>query len=249
MANWGGLANGALGYGLYFLQRGYYNRSFAQSIVEELVQGIARYAIHTPDGCYWKSGLNHTSPKAGLFSPDETAAVLLFLARIVEMGLCPAERMEGIAQKAVSYIETCRRNTGDIETGYTLLRAGIAFNNAAWARSGREDLRRYAISRQENADLIKDAGIVHGAAGLALLFDRITQIGNDPTIERAADFWYAQILRFGGHPDGYAGYMAAEHPWNLQINLAFCQGIMGIGSTLIRALHPEVHFDDLIWSV
>ncbi|SDE43871.1 hypothetical protein SAMN04487996_10546 [Dyadobacter soli] len=295
VGNLGGFSHGALGYGLYFLQRSYYNRAFAQPVIEELVQGIVRYAIPTDEGCYWKSGLNGSHTKPAIFSPNETTAVLLFLARAIEMGLCPADFLEGIVNEAIIYLDNQHTNlakpfrgtagnssapNGDsrngifrngifrngsgyavmqevsyevsrevnAETAYALLRTGAAFGNTAWTREGLEMLREYAKARRERASCMRDAGIHAGAAGLALLFDRSAQLTYDQTLENAAHFWYRQILRFDLHPDGFAGYKTSENAWNMQKNLAFCEGILGIGSALVKALHPEkVNFDDLIW--
>ncbi|MGX5852161.1 hypothetical protein ACWKW6_00880 [Dyadobacter jiangsuensis] len=247
IGNLGGFGSGALGYGIYFLQRSYYNRALAQPIIDELVQGIVRYAIPTGEGCYWKSGLNGHHAKPAVFSPTETTAVLLFLARAIDMGLCPADFLEGIVNEAIIYIENQETDT-NAETGYALLRAGAAFGNPTWTRAGLEMLRKYAKCRQEHLSATQDAGIQHGAAGLALLFDRVARLTYDQTLENAAGFWYRQILRFDIHPDGFAGYKTLENSWNMQKNLAFGEGIAGIGSALVKALHPEkVNFDDLIW--
>lgn len=282
IGNLGDFESGAIGYGLYFLQRSYYNRSFAQPVIEELIQGIVRYAIPTDEGCYWKSGLNGNDAKPALFSPNETTAVLLFLARAIEMGLCPADFLEGIVEEAIIYLDNTRANLTkpntstagngsarhgdarhtdavnghnhsevhdlDAATAYALLRTGAAFGNPAWTREGLEMLREYARCRQEHVSCTRDAGIHSGAAGLALLFDRVAQLTYDQTLENTANFWYRQILRFDLHPDGLAGYKTSENSWNMQKNLAFCEGITGVGSALVKALHPEkVNFDDLIW--
>ena len=272
IGNLGGFAHGALGYGLYFLERSYYNRAFAQPVIEELVQGIVRYAIPTGEGCYWKSGLNGNHPKPALFSPSDTTAVLLFLARAIEMGLCPADFLEGIVNEAIIFLDNQHTNLTkpgkglssygnarnaynhsttqevDAETAYAVLRTGSAFRNPEWTREGLEMLRQFAKSRQTHLHCTKEAGIQFGAAGLALLFDRVAQLTYDHTFESAANFWYTQILKFDLHPDGLAGYKTSEHPWDISKNLAFCEGILGIGSALVKALHPEkVNFDDLIW--
>jgi len=245
--NLGGFASGALGYGLYFLQRSYYNRPFAQPVIEELVQGIVRYAIPSGEGCYWKSELNGHYTRPALYAPAETTAVLIFLARAIEMGLCPADFLEGIVSGAIVYMDSQQADP-NAETGYALLRTGAAFGNPAWTRDGLDVLRGYAKCRQEHSGTMQDAGIHRGAAGLALLLDRAARLTYDQTLEDAAGFWYRQILRFDMHPDGFAGYKTSENPWNMQKNLAFCEGIAGIGSALVKALHPDkVNFDDLIW--
>nr|WP_295922988.1 lanthionine synthetase LanC family protein [uncultured Dyadobacter sp.] len=266
--NLGGFTNGALGYGLYFLQRSYYNRKVAQSIVEELVQGIVRNAIQTTQGCYWASGSDQNDENASLFFPQGSNAILLFLVRAIEMGLVPASVLEATAREAISYIEAQRAKEeklpaasvgngckglqipyyNNVDTGYMLLRAGAAFGNAMWSAEGRDILKACAMRHQEHVNCKQDASMRYGAAGLGVIFDRIGQVTNDPELANAASYWYTQILRFDLHTDGYAGYKAANSARDAQNNLAFSRGVIGIGCALVKALHPgKVNFNDMIW--
>lgn len=266
--NLGGFTHGALGYGLYFLQRSYYNRKVAQSIIEELIQGIVRNAIQTTQGCYWESGLKQNDQNTSLFFPVGSTAILLFLCRAIEMGLAPAGVLEVTAREAIVYIETQRlkeeklpvdvvRNHcngrqmsyyNSVDTGYMLLRAGAAFGNAGWSKEGRAILKTCSMRHQEHVNCVQDASMGYGAAGLGVIFDRIGQVTNDPELANAASYWYTQILRFDLHSDGYAGYKATNGSHDTQNNLAFSRGVIGIGCALVKALHPgKVNFNDMIW--
>ncbi|GGM96120.1 hypothetical protein GCM10010967_32070 [Dyadobacter beijingensis] len=267
--NIGSLTSGALGYGLYFLQRSYYNRERAQPVVEELVLGIIRSAVRTDGTCHWNAGLDHDEAGSGLFFPQGEAAILLILSRVVEMGLFPATHLEALTQEAIAYIENRHleqkalsetdKNYGvylnrqasryeDISLGYTLLRTGTAFKNAEWSKEGRAILKNCASRHLIDPTGVQNAGILSGATGLALLFDRAAHLTNDVAMEHAANFWYTQILRFDLNADGYAGYKVLENPWSPQSNIAFSEGIIGIGCGLIKSLNPgKVDFHDLIW--
>ncbi|MCF0072988.1 hypothetical protein LZD49_21085 [Dyadobacter sp. CY261] len=267
--NIGGFAQGALGYGLYFLHRSQYCQRSAKSAIEDLVQGIIQNAVHTPEGCYWKSEWDPRSEYTSPFFTQESTAILLFLSRIVEMGLVPASALEDIAQEAVKYKQAQRAKYqdfqfidmtqeappppsslyyGEMGTGYTLLRAGATFHKAAWLQEGRAILKTCSLHDWEEILAMEDASVLSGATGLALMFDRVAQLTNDPDIQQTANFWYKQILRFDLHTDGYAGYKVADSPWHPQTNLSFSQGIIGIGCGLFKTLHPgKADFNDLIW--
>lgn len=267
--NIGGFVNGALGYGLYFLHRSRYDRENAEPIVGELIRGIIQAAVRTSQGCFWTSKLNPKKENTYLSVPHGSAAVLLFLTRAVEMGLYPASRLQEIACETIAYIQAHRvandyyqfidivqdpHNSrlalcyGDMGIGYTLLRAGSAFNNQEWSQEGRAILKSCAARRDESVTGVQDASVLFGATGLALMFDRIAKITNDPVMSDAAGFWYQEILRYDGTDGGYAGYRAAYNQWHAHTNLAFSEGVIGIGCGLIKGLHSgKVNFDELIW--
>ncbi|GGC05434.1 lanthionine synthetase LanC family protein [Dyadobacter sediminis] len=267
--NIGGFVNGALGYGLYFLHRCQYNREKAEPAITELINGIMNSAIRTSKGCFWNSRLNPKKENTYLSMPHGSAAILLFMARAVEMNLFPASRLQEIAHETISYMEAHSVQNeyyqfidivqdphksrlalcyGDLGIGYTLLRAGNAFKNKEWSRKGHAVLQSCSMRRSESTTGVQDASILFGATGLALAFDHISQLMNDTMFKETAGFWYSEILRLDGSADGYAGYKAAYNQWHSHTNLAFSEGIIGIGCGLIKGLHSsKVNFDELIW--
>jgi lantibiotic modifying enzyme len=267
--NIGGFVNGALGYGLYFLQRCRYDYEQFQPIVAELVQGILQCAIHVESGCYWASHLTPQKEATYLSMPHGSAAILLFLAKAVEMNLFSAGPLSDITHKAIAYIKAHEAHGqhyhfidivqepnksrlalcyGDMGIGYMLLRAGTAFRNEVWRQEGLVLLRNCAARKSQPETGVLDASILFGATGLALMFDRIGQITGETLMTDAAEFWYNEILKYGHAEGGYAGFKAAYNQWHTHTNLAFSEGIIGIGCGLIKSLNPgKVNFDDLIW--
>jgi len=267
--NIGGYVNGALGYGLYFLQRSRYNRENVQPAIDELIRGILYNARYTAEGCYWTSGNYPQNECTCLSFPHGSAAVILFLAKAVEMELCPARRLQEVVFDAISYIQShgvrnehyqyidivqepgksrLALSYGDMGIGYAMIRAGAALRNQSWYQEGITILKKCASRREESNTGVQDASILFGAAGLALMFDRISQITHEPAMKKAAEFWYHEILKYDCSPDGYAGIKAACNQWGPGANLAFSEGIIGVGCGLIKGLNPEkINFDDLIW--
>lgn len=267
--NIGGYVNGALGYGLYFLQRSYFDPDRMQPIIAELVQGIITNAIRTDKGCYWMSRLKGNNEITYLSMPHGSAAVALFLTRVAEMALFPANQMKEIITQTIAFIEVHRVQNqhyqfidivqdphksrlalcyGDMGIGYMLLRAGRVFNNSTWYQEGMALLRNCALRHDESNTGVQDASILFGATGLALMFDRIGRITNDPLMKETSRLWYLKILEYDNAQNGYAGFRAANNQWHTHTNLAFSEGVIGIGCGLIKGLHPDdVDFDDLIW--
>lgn len=267
--NIGGFLNGALGYGLYFLQRSRYDRKNTEPVVEELIRGILYTARYTAEGCYWKSGPYSEQESIYLSSPNGSAAVILFLAKAVEMGLCPARRLQEVVFDAISFIQSHGvRNEhyqyvdivqeprqsrlalcfGDMGIAYAMLRAGMALNNQGWYQEGVTLFKKCASRREESQTGVQDAGIIFGASGLALMFDRVSQITQEPAIKKAAEFWYHEILKYNRSQEGYAGFNTAGEARLPGTNLSFSEGIIGAGCALMKGMNPgKINFDELIW--
>jgi lantibiotic biosynthesis protein len=82
---------------------------------------------------------------------------------------------------------------------------------------------------------IVDAGICHGAAGAAHIFQRFYDWTNEEEFRKAADYWYKVILEMAIYEDGYAGYKShspIEYGGNTP-NASFLEGISGIGLVLL----------------
>jgi lantibiotic biosynthesis protein len=267
--NAGGFVNGALGYGVYFLQRFPYDRARFAPILRELVEGICQLAIYTKQGCYWISKLNPKEERTYLTMPHGTAAILLFFAKVVEYEIVAAEVLLPVMKESIDYIihhevqnqpyryidlvqEPHKSRLalcyGDMGVGYALLRAGFAFEQLAWYHKGVNILKHCTRRRDSESSGVKDAGILFGSVGLGIMFSRIHTLTNEACFQEAADFWYASTLDFAEHEDGLAGYKAAYNQWHTHTNLAFSEGIIGIGAGLIKALHSDkVDFDSLVW--
>jgi lantibiotic modifying enzyme len=114
-----------------------------------------------------------------------------------------------------------------------------------WKATHCEDYQSEALQIMDNALKINkqsmgvsDAGLCHGAAGIAQIFKRFYwETGNDAYAE-AADEWVATSLEMASYPDGYAGYKtftsaAYGGPYP---EYGFLSGIAGIGTALLSFL-------------
>lgn len=83
--------------------------------------------------------------------------------------------------------------------------------------------------------LIEDAGLCHGAAGAAHIFQRFYDWTNVPEFKEAADYWYNVILEMATFEDGYAGFKThhGEEYGGSRPSANFLDGISGIGLALL----------------
>ena len=118
---------------------------------------------------------------------------------------------------------------------------------AAATEADARTLALAAATRDPAACGVRDAGLCHGAAGLAHLYNRCFQASGDPLFRDAALLWLSRTLSMRSPDHGIAGFAAwtaaprtllgdtvpepAWHPLD-----GFLEGVAGIGLALLAAL-------------
>ena len=96
---------------------------------------------------------------------------------------------------------------GDPGIAATLLVAARAVGEPAWEAKALE-IARVAARRPSEQSFVRDAGICHGAAGLAHLFNRFWQASGEEVFREAARAWIERTLEFRVPGEGIAGFRA-----------------------------------------
>lgn len=230
------LISGLVGIGVYTLERGAAGAPLAELVLsrlERLAQprgsGIAwkTPCIHMPSWQreeaphgHWNLGVAHGTP-----------GVIALLARFAARGM---SRAHALLDNAVTFLlEAEPRSTagrfpswqleGNAPAGgtprlawcYGDLGVAIALISAARARE-RADWYQEAIllahacaERPPEISGVRDAGLCHGAAGAAHLFNRLYRATNDAIFADAARSWTWRLLAMR-NSEPYAGFPAAE---------------------------------------
>ncbi len=100
---------------------------------------------------------------------------------------------------------------GDPGVAAALRVAGEALGRDEW-HAAAADIALQAARRPEELSGVLDAGICHGAAGLALIFHRFHQATGHPEFASAASAWYTRLLDMRRPGEGVGGYQAWEPP-------------------------------------
>ena len=111
-----------------------------------------------------------------------------------------------------------------------------------------EALARACAIREPALCGVRDAGLCHGALGLAHLNNRFFQASRDPVFRDAARAWFARGLAMRRPGEGVAGFFAVEGDDARQRAApGFLDGAAGIGLALIAGLQPtEPGWDRLL---
>jgi hypothetical protein len=130
---------------------------------------------------------------------------------------------------------------GDLGVAATLLVAARATGEPDWERAALETAVR-AAERPDDLGRVMDAGVCHGAAGVAHLFNRMAQTTNDERLVRAARHWYGRTLEFHHPGKGVGGFSAwssgADGQQDWRDDPGFLEGAAGVGLALLGAISP-----------
>jgi hypothetical protein len=201
-----------------------------------------------PDG-HWNLGLAHGIPGViGFLSAMVTAGVEAERARALLEGAVtwllaaepPRERarfpswlVRGVPQEPTR-LAWCY---GDAGVAITLLAAARATANAAWEAEALTMARAMATRSFEDSGVL-DAGICHGAAGVAHIFNRIYQASGDEVLGDAARRWFTQLLAMRRPGEAIAGFPARNHVDGADVWVAeedVLMGAAGVGLVLLAA--------------
>lgn len=139
---------------------------------------------------------------------------------------------------------------GDPGIAATLLYAARAIGNGEWERAALDVAVHAATTAPEDAG-VRDAGLCHGALGLAHMYNRIYQAGGGELFADAARLWYRQGLDMRRPEGGIAGFSSWELGWDMQMSWqadpGFMTGAAGVGLALLAGLTPvEPRWDRLL---
>jgi hypothetical protein len=123
----------------------------------------------------------------------------------------------------------------------TLLLAARAVGEPDWEAQAIAIARRAAARPAEESGVV-DAGLCHGAAGLAHIFNRFYQATAEPIFKEAALSWFGRALAYRRPGAGVGGFGAVrpgpgdERVWSPEPG--FLEGAAGVGLALLGAATP-----------
>jgi len=257
--------HGALGAGLYFLKKGTH-LEVIDLLINYLYETAEKDLIHKT--FKWKSSLGIDKGIGyNIALSHGISSIVLFLIRAIKNNI-QNPHTEEILHSAVRYILSQEIDAnqygccfpsqskaeiyksrlgwcyGDLGVGYALWEAGKIADIEEWKNKGMEVLLHTSKRLSPEKDFIRDAGICHGSAGVAMFFRHLYMETQNPQFKQAVDFWISSTLSFANHSDGLAGYKTFEidsfRDWG---DYSLLTGIAGIGLVLLSFLKN----DDQSW--
>jgi lantibiotic modifying enzyme len=127
---------------------------------------------------------------------------------------------------------------GDLGVAAALAVAARAVGRDDWQAAALRVARRAAARPPERSGVL-DAGLCHGAAGVAHVFARLAAAAGDASLADAARRWYAVALDLRRPDEGVAGYLSWEPTRGGWIaDPGFLTGAAGVALALAAGIAP-----------
>ena len=199
-----------------------------------------------PDG-YYNLGMAHGVPgvvgllsRAALAGVAKTRALSLLedaVSWLLSRKLAGADAVYGPWWSASAPAEPTRTAWcyGDLGVASAVWAAARATGERCWEREAIE-LAVLAARRPEARSGVQDAGLCHGAFGLAHQFLRLYHATGEDELARAASAWIDRGLAMRQPGHGVAGFLRTRPDGAAAPDPGFLEGAAGIGLALLSAL-------------
>jgi lantibiotic biosynthesis protein len=210
---------------------------------------------HCPNG-YYNLGLAHGLPGVIVLlarackveavraqaRPMLEEAVRWLLAHLEDGGGVPTFPF-WVAEEAPSRKQRLAWCYGDLGAAAALLYTARLVGKDEWEELALRVLRKVAKWRDEEEAGVIDAGICHGAAGNAHLFNRLYQATGETLFGDAARYWYERLLDFRQPEADLGGFLTLRQKEDGESEWVPCadflNGAAGVGLVLLAATRAE----------
>jgi lantibiotic biosynthesis protein len=139
---------------------------------------------------------------------------------------------------------------GDLGIAVALFQASQVLNNKGLEKFSIEVLIHNCERRNLEKEIVWDAGLCHGTAGIAHIFNRMYRNTQIEQFKETSNFWINETLKMAKFEDGLAGYKRrhfenSEFIWVNEYGVL--EGIAGIGLALISSInYSEPNWDECL---
>ncbi len=255
--------HGAIGNGTYFLSR--LQNSKTKAYLTQLVDDLEKLSETGDNGAIkWISVLNRDEGVKGynISLSHGIASIIAFLSTLYEKKI-HEQKVLTLLTGAIKYLlqqqlDTKKHNSvfpgvaiesqepadsrlawcyGDLGIGMALWKAARSTRNKEWENKAIDVLLRSTKRKDLQETRLIDAGLCHGTAGVAHIYNRMYACTGIEEFKQSANYWFDETFKMARFDDGFAGYKAwrsEEHGgWANEAGLL--EGIAGIGLALISA--------------
>ncbi|MDR2585329.1 MAG: lanthionine synthetase C family protein [Prevotellaceae bacterium] len=257
--------HGALGVGTYFLSC--FNKKGVAGYVGDLLTELEKSAIECENGAVkWISVLKHETGEKGynISLSHGMSSIAAFLIGLFELNF-ETERVAKLLTKTIAYIlnqitfvegsisyfpsyskESSAENHfsrlgwcyGDLGITYILRKASIILKNKEWEDLAIRIVLHNSCRRDLQSNVINDAGLCHGSAGIAHIFWNLYQDTRLEKFKETTDYWMNVTSQMDRYTDGMAGFKAwrTEEYGGFVKSDSLLEGISGIGLALLSQM-------------
>lgn len=252
--------HGATGIAYYFYSRSKDNPN-VNAVLQGYVDALSKW-VETEHGLVKLATTEHQTNKTiyNISLSHGMSAVVSILARIYTIEALRTEQVKHLIEGMVNYILAQEIDKdkhgsffpnwaiestdsiygsrlawcyGDLGISTTLYQVGQIMNRKDWMNKALDVLVYAATKRRDlQKNLVKDACICHGTAGIGQIFYRMWWSTKMPEFKDAADYWFNETLKMSKFEDGLAGYKIWHGKDGFVNQTGLLEGIAGIGLAL-----------------
>lgn len=227
----------------------------------ELILGRLNTTKEEVDASYkWRYYDRDGSSEYNISMAHGMSSIVCYLSRLLHIGYYSRINIEDLCRRAIKYINSQRielsiygsfypytslENStsitksrlawcyGDLGIAIAQINAGLALRDSQIIDSALSVLMYDAAQRRDlKSNSVFDAGLCHGAAGIAQCFNRLFQLTESSVFNEATDYWINALLEFS-NGENYAGYIVFNPRGENYYSAGLLEGICGIGLSLI----------------
>jgi lantibiotic modifying enzyme len=132
---------------------------------------------------------------------------------------------------------------GDLGIALSLRSANSVLNDPSIDEIINKILYKSTLRRSASEAQLNDAGLCHGTAGVAHIYNSFYKDIKSPYLKEAADYWFAQSQENAKFQDGPAGFKSFRYETGYIDTYGFLEGIAGIGLAYISYLTNDFSWD------
>lgn len=252
--------HGGLGCAYYLINRAKYNPNVKNDL-NDIINNLLDISHLTEKGYrYWNesSFIKDKTNMVNLGLAHGQASKIVFFSKIFESKLFDEVFIKEILLSAVDYLLSYKRDNScmalfpnyaednpdkfyrlswcysDLGISIALWQAGLALQDKGIKQEAVEICLHTTKRKTPKETGVVDAGICHGTAGIAHIYNRMYRSTKKIEFKEATNYWINETLKMSKFSDGLAGYKTYRTPefggWQNRYGLL--DGIAGIGLVL-----------------
>lgn len=256
--------HGAVGNMVYLLERKSSNKVL--KYIENLLIKLREQAIQTKEGLFWEDSFEENEKSINIGLSHGLSGKIVLFSKLYKSNICKSLVKEMLVESVRFILNNKNVNQSDfsfpdrlnlvnkeknVNSGLRWCYGDMGISIALWQAG---EVLQDDVIKKEAIDIcikttkfkgleetkILDAGMCHGTAGVAYIYNKMYKYSGQTVFQSAANYWLNITLEKAIHKDGLAGYKkyyAGTNSWYNDYGLL--EGTAGIGLTLLSFLNEE----------
>lgn len=252
--------SGILKYANYFVYRTRYSNKDCSCLFSEVLDKIEKlsHKDEVTGGSYWISNVERDGRKLiELGIKHGVMGIVDHLVSLYKIGF-QKERVLGLIVSGLKYTSSFKLENkkvlfpfcsddvpeaqsssfgilyGDLGVAYGIYRAGLVCEIEEYKKLGIETLMLSTKVKDDNNEFITDANLFYGSLGIASFMTFMKKQLQLDFFDSTVNYWFNKTKEHKIHEGQWAGFDTTFNKFDINAQLSFSHGIVGIGIALLN---------------